>query len=750
MKKQKEDKEKILEQNERSVKMQMELDQVYENALEGLLSVIENKKEYTNFSTENNLVIRVSKIVAEHAGVSINPIVNKSYDSMESIIELAKDSNVRIRDVKLKDKWYKEDNGPLIGFMYMSINQQNTLVPVALIPKSASKYVCINPYCSEEFAVTKKNVMFFDTNAFMYYKSFSEEKITIRSLLKFALVNIKADFITYVLLGIICTLVGLLIPEMTRIFTDSIIPQAASNQAFQMAMIVLSCTLASSAFSMIRDIAMLRIQIRTTTRLQAAVVNRVINLPVRFFRNYSTGELASRAMSITQIEQAVFGTLISSVMSVLFGVMYFVQLQRYSQNLTKWAILFCLIPLLISSVFTYINYLEDKKIIDINGKITGKLLQFVNGINKLNTTFSEKRAFVEWSKLFVKRKKSDIKILKASNVNSAIMTIVPVCISIAFYLIYMNSLKTSMQNGQPPQMTTGVFLAFMSAFGAFQSSIMSLGSTAISTINIIPLYQYVKPIMDAIPEVNESKPSVKKLEGNIEVNHIDYKYEGSQELALSDVSLSVHPGEFVAIVGNSGSGKSTLLRVLLGFEKPERGTVYYDNQDLNSIDVGSVRRRIGVVLQNSSVMQGSIYENICGSANLSQEDAWNAARLAGLDKDIEEMPMGMFTLIPAGGSILSGGQRQRLIIAQALAKKPDIIFFDEATSALDNKTQSIVCESLENLKITRVVVAHRLSTIINADTIYVLQDGKIVESGNYKTLMKNKKFFYQLAVRQQV
>lgn len=741
-----EDQINILEQNERSVKMQKELDKIYEDALTSLSAVIESKSVYSGNISEENLFITVSKIVGEYAGVSINPILSKDYIGADSIIEIAKDSNVRIRDVELKGEWYKEDNGAFVAFY----KTDNFYVPVALIPKGASKYICINPYHSEEFIVNKENADLFMNTAFMYYKSFSDEKITIKSLLKFALVNIKNDFLVYLFLGLVCALVGLLLPEMTRVFTDSIIPQAASNQAYHMAIIVLICTIASSAFSMIKDIAMMRIQIKTTTNLQAAIVNRVINLPVRFFRNYSTGELTSRAMSITEIEQAVFGTLISSVMSVLFGIVYFFQLQRYSKELTGWAVLFSVIPLLISAVFTYINYCEDKKIIDLNGKITGKLLQFINGINKLMTSFAEKRVFVEWSKLFVKRKKSDIKILKAGTVNSAIMTIVPILISISFYSIYMGMIKKNMAQGINSQLTTGAFLAFMSAFGAFQNSIMSLGNTALSTVNIIPLYQYVKPIMEAIPEVNEAKPSVKSLNGNIEVNHVNYKYEDDQQLVLSDVSLSVHPGEFVAIVGNSGSGKSTLLRILLGFEKPESGTVYYDDQDLSSVDVGSVRRRIGVVLQNSSVMQGSIFENICGSANLSQEDAWQAAKMAGLDKDIEEMPMGMFTLIPAGGSILSGGQRQRLIIAQALAKKPDIIFFDEATSALDNKTQAVVCESLESLKITRVVVAHRLSTIINADTIYVLQDGKIVESGNYKTLMKNKKFFYQLASRQQV
>jgi ATP-binding cassette subfamily C protein len=297
-------------------------------------------------------------------------------------------------------------------------------------------------------------------------------------------------------------------------------------------------------------------------------------------------------------------------------------------------------------------------------------------------------------------------------------------------------------------LTTGEFLAFAAAFGQFQAAALELSSAFLTILGVVPLYERAKPILDTLPEVTGTKTHPGELSGTIEVKHVTFRYRTDAPPALRDVSINIPAGRFVAFVGPSGSGKSTLLRLLLGFEVPESGSVYFDDQDLTGLDVQAVRQQIGVVLQNGRLSAGSIYRNIVGSAQLGMDHAMQAAKLAGLEDDIRTLPMGMHTMIGEGGAGLSGGQRQRLMIARAIVRKPRIVFFDEATSALDNETQGIIGRSLESLQATRVVIAHRLSTIINADYIYVLEKGAVVQEGRYEDLSRREGPFADLARRQ--
>jgi ATP-binding cassette subfamily C protein len=297
-------------------------------------------------------------------------------------------------------------------------------------------------------------------------------------------------------------------------------------------------------------------------------------------------------------------------------------------------------------------------------------------------------------------------------------------------------------------LTTGDFLAFNAAFGQFLTAMLQLSSSIVGVLNIVPLYERAKPIFQTLPEVDQGKSDPGELKGNIELNHIAFRYRPDAPLVLRDLSLSIKAGQFVAFVGSSGCGKSTLFRLLLGFERPESGAIYYDGQDLAGLDIGSVRRQMGVVLQNGRLLSGDIFTNIIGSAPLTLDDAWQAAEMAGLAEDIKGMPMGMHTVISEGGGGLSGGQRQRLLIARAIVGRPRLLLFDEATSALDNQTQAIVGQSLEKLQATRIVIAHRLSTILNADKIFVFDKGVVVQSGNYEELMAQEGLFAELAKRQ--
>jgi ABC-type bacteriocin/lantibiotic exporter with double-glycine peptidase domain len=291
-------------------------------------------------------------------------------------------------------------------------------------------------------------------------------------------------------------------------------------------------------------------------------------------------------------------------------------------------------------------------------------------------------------------------------------------------------------------------LAFNVAFAIFIGGVTSLSNTLTDILGIVPLWERAKSILQEPPELNINQEEPGCLKGHLVINHVNFRYREDGPLIIDDMSFHAHPGEFIAIVGPSGSGKSTLVRLLLGFDQPLTGKVYYDGQDLSGLDVTAVRRQLGVVLQNGRVLQGSIFHNITSGALVSHDRAWEAARMAGLAADIEKMPMGMNTVINEGGSNLSGGQRQRLLIARALVNKPKIILMDEATSSLDNHTQAIVTNSLEQLNATRIVIAHRLSTIRHADRIYVMEAGRIVQMGTFAQLSQEKGLFAQLVARQ--
>jgi ABC-type bacteriocin/lantibiotic exporter with double-glycine peptidase domain len=295
---------------------------------------------------------------------------------------------------------------------------------------------------------------------------------------------------------------------------------------------------------------------------------------------------------------------------------------------------------------------------------------------------------------------------------------------------------------------TGAFVAFNAAFGAFLASGIALNNTLIGSLNIIPMMERAQPILDARLETPEARPDPGELTGHIEASHVSFRHQAGGPMILTDVSIHAKPGEFIALVGPSGAGKSTVLRLLLGFDSPESGAIYFDEQDLATVDLTAVRAQMGVVMQSSRLLAGDVFQNIVGSSPMTIDDAWAAAEMAGLDADLEEMPMGMHTVVSEGGTTLSGGQRQRLLIARALVRKPRIVLFDEATSALDNRTQQVVSESLQNLKATRIVIAHRLSTVRNADRIYVLDAGKVVQHGTYDELSQIPGMFATMVARQ--
>ena len=392
----------------------------------------------------------------------------------------------------------------------------------------------------------------------------------------------------------------------------------------------------------------------------------------------------------------------------------------------------------------YLDVRYQRDVMAASGRLSGMLLQFVNGISKLRVSATENRAFAAWAEEFSRRQRV-IRRGRLVGVGLSVFTsVMPV---LAMAVIFWSTARL-MGQGEGSTLSTGSFLAFNAAYAQFQLSVLGLSSAAVSLLGLVPLYERARPILTAVPEVDRAKGDPGELAGRIEVAHVNFRYRPDTPLVLRDVSMRIPAGRFVAIVGASGSGKSTLFRILMSFEKPESGAIYFDQQDQAHLNVEALRRQIGVVLQSGRLLTDSLFRNIVGSSTLTLEDAWAAAAMAGLEADIRAMPMGMHTLISEGGGGLSGGQRQRVMIARAIVRRPRILLFDEATSALDNETQAIVTRSLASLQATRVVIAHRLSTIMRADYIYVMDAGAVVQEGTYQELTEREGPFADLARRQ--
>ena len=666
-----------------------------------------------------------------------HPDASKGMNTLEDI---ARASGVRMRRVVLKGKWWRRDNGSLLAY------REEDTRPVALLPGSSRMYVLFDPAQDTRTKVTAKVAASLEGLAYSFYEPFPDHALSWRELAKLGFRGLRKDVAMVAIMGILGMLLGLLTPYTTGIIFDTIIPSAATDQLIQIGIILTVCALATAIFEITKAIAMLRIKGQSDRTLQAALWDRLLTLPTPFFRQYSAGDLAVRSMGIIAIRKILAGETVQSLLAAIFSIGYWGLLFYYDKFLALIATGVSLLTVMLTLGLGYLYIRCERPLNDIQGKISGLVLQLITGISKLRITGTEDRAFAIWAKEFSKQRKLALKSRTVQNILATVNSMTPMFASMLFFYCVLSKIMDPDEQG----LSTGKLLAFLSAYGTFQNTLLQMSSALLSTLGVVPLYQRLKPILTTLPEVDTTKSHPGEITGNIEVTQVHFRYQPDGPLILKDVSLQVNSGEFIGIVGASGSGKSTLMRLLLGFELPESGAVYYDGQALSNVDLLEIRRQIGVVLQNSQIMRGSIFDNIvgAGSARLTLDDAWAAARMAGCEKDIRAMPMQMHTVLPPGGGSLSGGQRQRIFIARAVVKKPRVLFFDEATSALDNSTQAIVSKSIAGLQATRIVIAHRLSTIRNADRIYVMDKGRIVQTGAYHELLKQEGVFAELAKRQ--
>jgi NHLM bacteriocin system ABC transporter ATP-binding protein len=659
---------------------------------------------------------------------------------------LARLHRLRTRRVVLRDGWWKQDGEPLVGRL------QERPRAVALLPR-AGGWEMVDPFARTQTRVDAEVAATLAPFAYTLYRPFAPGALGAWDLLRFGVQGCGRDLGTIAATGVAVALLGMVAPLAVGALYNSIIPGAQRGQLAQLTAALIVCALAVAAFDTARGFALLRLESRVGPQMQAAVWDRLLGLPLPFFRDYTAGDLAMRAMGVEEMRGIASGTVLTVLLSGVLSMTNFVLLFTYSFMLAWWAAGLVVFAMAVSLGLSYLQIRRQRQILPLRSRTAGVVLQLLAGLSKLKGAGAEVYGFGLWARLFSEQRGHQFRARTLRNAQAVFSAAFPV---VATLVLFRAAAGPAVVPGAgpaapaAPMMATGDFLAFMAAFHMALAAMLGSSAALVGALAIVPLYEQLRPILQAEPEVHTGTRDPGELAGEVELQHVTFRYRPDGPAILKDVSLRVQPGEFVALVGPSGSGKSTILRMLLGFELPETGSVAFDEQDLAGLDPEAVRRQIGVVTQGGKLMSGDIFTNIAGSSNASIDDAWEAARMAGLDEDIKQMPMGMHTVISDGGGTFSGGQRQRLMIARSLLRRPRILFFDEATSALDNRTQEIVGRSLERLKATRIVVAHRLSTIRNADRIYVVQAGSIVESGGYDDLMARGGVFAQLATRQLV
>ena len=663
-------------------------------------------------------------------------IEGKSKDALRAI---ARFSAVRMRRLVLQGDWWKQDSGPMVAFL----NEGNRAV--ALLPRRRSGYDLFDPAEDTRVRVHRGIAGKLSGFAYVFYRPFPHRAVTGWEVLRAGLRGCGRDLWGIAIAGFLASLLALVTPIATGIVFDSIIPGSDRRQLLQAVIFIVASAIALTFISLTRSYALLRVEGKLDFATQAAVWDRLLNLPTTFFRNYSAGDLTDRSLAISQIRGMLTESVLTAIVAGLFSVTTIFLLFYYSPALSLVAVALAGTVLAVTAVAGLLQLKLLRQVAEANGKLTGMVFEFVDGIAKFKVSGTEGRAFARWATAFGAQKRMSASIRRIGNFLATFNASFPV---IALLIIFSGVAGRIGRQGAA--LSTGEFIAFNVAFGQLLGSVLALGGGFLAILRVVPLYTRVKPIFETLPEIDAGKAEPGELTGGIEVNHLAFRYSNDTPLILRDVSFSIQPGEFIALVGASGAGKSTLLRLLLGFEKPLSGAIYYDGQDLAGLDVQEVRLQMGIVLQSGKLLPGDILTNIIGAAPLTVDDAWEAARMAGLEDDIKALPMGMYTMVSEGGKGLSGGQRQRLMIARAIVRKPRILIFDEATSALDNRTQEIVSRATEGMRATRIVIAHRLSTIMKADRILVLDGGGVAQSGTYNELIGQEGPFAELTRRQLV
>lgn len=651
----------------------------------------------------------------------------------EQLTGILRPRGIMMRRIKLTGRWWVESVGPLLGH-----HKDGHLV--ALIPSNWKQGYTYRDTNGDTVAIGRRAMKeVLGVEAIAFTKPLPLRRLSIGDLLRFCWSVVPgANYVMTLITALVVVMLGMFTPMANKLIFDNVIPTGYAADLTPIAGLLLGATIATMLLTLTRNFYIDRVQDIMELHVQNAIMARTFLLPPTFFAKHASGELTSRLYNVTTLCKMINEDIVGALLSAALSIVFLVQLWIYGQSLIFPA----LVILLLYAVVMILLYRRTARIkgqyTQRADRLNGLEYNMLAGIQKLKLTGSERRAFTRWMDQYTHTSQLIYNPGAPSHLYPALLQLLSIGGTAAIFYFTLHS-----------DVSTSDYIAFASAFGMMTAAISQLSSIINDVATVRPLLESTRPILEAEPETEAKSVQVEDLFGSIEMSDVSFRYTEDGPMIIDNLSLSIAPGEYVGIVGKSGCGKSTLLRLLLGFETPLSGGIYYDNYDLSKVDKASLRRKLGCCLQSGSLFTGDLLHNITITAPwASQEDAWEALRMAAMDEDVRRMPMQLHTRVSEGGSGFSGGQKQRLLIARALIAHPSIVFFDEATSALDNISQRQVAENLATLGCTRIIVAHRLSTIRHCDRIIVLDKGHIAEEGTFDELMERQGLFYEMSQRQ--
>ncbi|MBQ9057788.1 MAG: ATP-binding cassette domain-containing protein [Atopobiaceae bacterium] len=662
-------------------------------------------------------------------------IVPEGIEEVHERLEwLCRPTGTMRREVRLDEGWHVRAFGALLGHL-------DTGETIALIPRGFRGYSYLDPTTGTRVRVTKQVAQRIVPEAILFYRPFPAKACSTSDILSFVVhVFDKSDYLFMVLMTLAVSVAGLVPAWANQLAFGVVAPSGQVGLILPIAALLLGGAIATVLMQAAKNLVMQRVSIKLNVFTQAATFSRILALPSSFFKDYSSGDLATRVNTVAMLTQQLVSMVLGSSLSAIFSLIYIFQIGAYVPDLALPALAIVIVQALLTISSTIATVRYERQTMKASAKQSGVETALLNGIQKIKLSGAEDRAFAKWAHGYAEYARPAYNRPALVRALPALVTLVTLFGTILIYYLAATH-----------HVSSANFMAFNVAFGQVTVAIMAVATVAGQAGQIRPMLEMISPIMEATPETAADKPSVQSLTGAIEMSGVAFRYEDSEDYVLKDLNLKIRSGEYVALVGGSGCGKSTIMRLLLGFEVPERGTIMYGPHDVTKVDLRSLRQHIGVVMQDGQLFMGDIASNITiSSPSATLDDAWEAAELAGIADDIRKMPMGMQTIVTEGGGGVSGGQRQRIMIARAICGKRRILMFDEATSALDNVTQKHVSDSLDLLKCTRIVVAHRLSTVRHCDRILVVDDGRIAEEGTYEELIEKDGLFADLVKRQRL